>query len=258
MIKKYEISRINFRYILFHLLWKKETYIYIRVPNLIIEGITFQWIPRPDRKARPLIRVTHRNTTKFNLSGMSAHRDNEQRGLTNGLHVTPNNKVARFSSGWIAVNIVDGHQKEEGVDRLQLCALQIDIISRIGPRPAAFPRIGILISPSASFLRSFLSLSLPSSFSTRVQLFNKRAAKKGGGGGAKKGEKKEGRRSTRECVPGLWCVVDVGCRANVFIKRRKLLTLRISERIITPPIAFPFFLSSLFSSSQGFRVSSSR
>lgn len=88
---------------------KRNIYIYIRVPNLIIEGITFQWIPRPDRKARPLIRVTHRNTTKFNLSGMSAHRDNEQRGLTNGLHVTPNNKVARFSSGWIAVNIVDGH-----------------------------------------------------------------------------------------------------------------------------------------------------
>lgn len=64
------------------------------------------WIPRAYiRKASPLIRVTHRNTSKFNLSGVSARRDERARHV----HVTPNNKVARFSSGWIAVNIVDGH-----------------------------------------------------------------------------------------------------------------------------------------------------
>ena len=110
------------------------------------------------------------------------------------------------------------------MDRLQLCALQIDIISRIGPRPAAFPRIGILISPSASFLRSF-SLSLVSSprvsrlvYSSLIKEPRRRRGEKGG--------EKEGRRSTRENV-----YRTVGlcrrCRANVFIKRRKLLTLRI-------------------------------
>lgn len=96
------------------------------------------------------------------------------------------------------------------MDRLQLCALQIDIISRIGPRPAAFPRIGILISPSASFLRSF-SLSLVSSprvsrlvYSSLIKEPRRRRGEKGG--------EKEGRRSTRENVyRTVWgCVVDVG------------------------------------------------
>lgn len=105
------------------------------------------------------------------------------------------------------------------MDRLQLCALQIDIISRIGPRPAAFPRIGILISPSASFLRSFLSLSLsfplfpPLEFlSTLVYSSLIKEPRRREGEGGKRG--KEGRRSTRECVPygagGVSSMLDVG------------------------------------------------
>lgn len=79
--------------------------IYIRVPNLIIGGITFQWIPRPDQRSKPAnTRDASKHEQIQSFWHVSSPRDNEER-----VHATPNNKVARFSSGWIAVNIVDGH-----------------------------------------------------------------------------------------------------------------------------------------------------
>lgn len=79
--------------------------IYIRVPNLIIGGITFQWIPRPDQRSKPAnTRDASKHEQIQSFWHVSSPRDNEER-----VHVTPNNKVARFSSGWIAVNIVDGY-----------------------------------------------------------------------------------------------------------------------------------------------------